>query len=101
MKYYIKIVFTAMVLVIASCESTELDLLNNPNAVTPDKADINFVYNSTVGGFENIYTNTFFLTAPLARMITSTGGFTYNDLFTAASYNGIWSGAYAGFLPDF
>lgn len=38
--------FCGMALVLASCETTELDLTSNPNALTPDLASADFLLNS-------------------------------------------------------
>jgi len=89
-----------MALYMASCDAIELDLQQDPNAVAPENAGIDFVYNNVQLSFNNFFVGTFFNAAPPARMIVSTGGFTYNDAFSPASYNGLWNNAYAGLFPD-
>ena len=47
MKNIIKITFvTAMLALFTGCETAELDLLDNTNAISADVADKNFVLNS-------------------------------------------------------
>ena len=55
MKNIIKITFvTAMLALFTGCETTELDLLDNPNAISADVASPNFVLNSIQLSFNGI-----------------------------------------------
>ncbi|MCL6272630.1 SusD/RagB family nutrient-binding outer membrane lipoprotein [Muricauda sp. 2012CJ35-5] len=54
MKRITRNIFTAffgMALVLVSCETTELDLTQNPNALTPDQASADFLLNSVQEDF--------------------------------------------------
>ena len=55
MKNIIKITFvTAMLALFTGCETTELDLLDNPNAIGAEVASPNFVLNSIQLSFNGI-----------------------------------------------
>ena len=43
---YILGICLSVMLIIASCETTELDLTSNPNALSPEQADATFFLNS-------------------------------------------------------
>ncbi|GAB5552297.1 MAG: hypothetical protein Sapg2KO_18880 [Saprospiraceae bacterium] len=81
-----------------SCENTELDLLDNPNSVTPENASLNELYNNIQLTFRNIY-NSQGNPGVIARMYGGTST-TYNAMTTPTSYNGLWNNVYAGLLPD-
>ncbi len=87
---------------ITSCESTELDLLQNPNDVTEDQLDPQFLFNNIQLGFNGFVQNVAghsSYTSELVRQFALAGS-TYNDAFSPQSFNGIWSSAYAGVLTD-
>jgi hypothetical protein len=57
-----------------SCENTRLDLLENPNAVTPENASLNDLYNSIQLGFRNTYNSAQGTPGAIARMYHLGGG---------------------------
>ena len=93
MKNILKITFvTAMLALFTGCETTELDLLDNPNAIGAEVASPNFVlnqiqlsFNGIVSGFRGSSTN-------ITRMTAQFGQ--YNGSVTVNSLNGTWSSAY-------
>ena len=101
MRYIYKLSALMLVVVMAaSCgELFELDYQDNPNAVTPDLAGPDFVFNSiqlnTVGVFLGMHNQT----AGLVRY-ADMGSFTYVEDLPATNTNGIWNDAYAGVFPD-
>ncbi len=82
-----------------SCDNLELDLQDNPNAVAPENAEIVFLYNNIQLSFETFFSAAD-VHAPAARMWHSSAGFTYGDQLPPATYNFLWTVAYANLLPD-
>ncbi|NER15158.1 SusD/RagB family nutrient-binding outer membrane lipoprotein [Leptobacterium flavescens] len=97
--------FKAVVLVLGllfSCESTELDLTESPNALSPEQASADFFLNAVqedfgrlVGGINGFGD----IGAQLTR-VHYMGGRQYNQNYSADSFNNEWSSAYAGILAD-
>jgi len=93
MKNILKITFvTAVLALFTACETAELDLLDNPNAISADVADKNFVlnqiqltFNSIVSGFRGSSSNVTRMTAQFGQ---------YNGTIGVSSLNGTWSSAY-------
>ena len=100
MKFLNKLLFIVIVLVVAaSCENTDLDLLDNPNAVTPENASLNDLYNSVQLGFRNVYNSAQGTTGAAARMYHAGGG-TYEDFAPNTAFDGLWINSYSGLFPD-
>lgn len=100
MKLLNKLFLTVMVLgFIASCEVVDLDFLDNPNAVTPENASLNDLYNSVQLGFRNVYSGAQGTTGAAARLYHAGGG-TYEDFAPAESFDGLWQNAYSNLFPD-
>ena len=77
----------------------ELDYQDNPNAVTPDKAGPDFVFNSVQGATANFFEGMQFTVDGTIRH-TNHVSYTYVEQHTAVSGNGIWYTAYAWLFPD-
>jgi hypothetical protein len=100
MKLINKLFIIALVLGFAmSCENTELDLLDNPNAVTPENASLNDLYNSVQLQFRNTYNSAQGTPGAVSRMYHA-GAFTYQASVTDATFNGLWNTAYSQLFPD-
>lgn len=100
MKLLNKLFFAVLALVImAGCEATNLDLLDNPNAVTPENASLNDLYNQVQLSFRNVYTSAQGTAGAAARMYHAGGG-TYINFAPAETYNGLWQSAYNELFPD-
>ncbi|MEM8888183.1 MAG: SusD/RagB family nutrient-binding outer membrane lipoprotein [Bacteroidota bacterium] len=97
MKRYIFLLLTSLLLV-SSCEYTDLDLYDNPNAAQPDDADVKFLYNNIQLTFKDIFEESWKL-APLSRM-GHTSHFRYEEAFPAQIGDQIWNLAYSGLFPD-
>jgi hypothetical protein len=102
MKFLNKFFLVALVLSIAACgnDPLELDLLDNPNAVTPDRASLEDLYNGVQLNFGGFYQGMWFYTAGMSRMVAATGAYDYQSAYSPQSFNGTWNNAYAGLLPD-
>jgi len=84
-----------------SCETTEMDLIDNPNSLTPDQADINFFMNDiqisfarTVNTFGNLGSET----TRINHM--AGGGGNYNTAYSDVNFNGVWQSAYQRVMKD-
>ena len=82
-----------------ACDNLKLDLQENPNAITPEKASLNDLYNSIQLTFAAIYGNSEDVPGVATRMYHLTQ-FTYVDLGTPTRFNAIWQEAYADLFPD-
>lgn len=81
-----------------SCDFTELDLLDDPNAGQVEQLDIEFLYNNIQLEFKDFFEATWEL-APLSRMGHSTA-FTYGQAFPSTTGDNLWTIAYSEILPD-
>ncbi len=73
MKVFSKIFLAlSLLIVVASCESTELDLLDNPNAVSPSNAELDLFYNNIQLSFRNLVNDASGISAPAVRMVAMT-----------------------------
>ncbi|MDW3646794.1 MAG: SusD/RagB family nutrient-binding outer membrane lipoprotein [Bacteroidia bacterium] len=97
MKRYLFLLLTTLLLA-SSCEYTELDLYDNPNAAQPNDAEVKFLYNNIQLTFKDIFEESWKL-APLSRM-GHTSYFRYEEAFPAQIGDQIWKLAYSGLFPD-
>lgn len=89
----------AITVMVSACNSFDLDLQDNPLAVTPENASVNDLLNSVQFAMADFYDGTQFNAGALARMYHS-GGFTYNAVTTTGTYNFAWNVLYSDALPD-
>lgn len=100
MKLFNKLLIILLVIGLGiSCENLDLDLQDNPNAITPDQASLNDLYNSVQLNFANVFANAQGAAGAAARMYHAGGG-TYDDFAPAETYDGAWQLVYAELLPD-
>lgn len=92
------IVFT--VLIISSCSLTDLDLLDDPNSVTPENAQTDLFFYAIQLDVKDLFMNGNDLSARVTRQLAMTGGNVYENAFASTSFNYIWGRAYANLLPD-
>ena len=82
-----------------SCETTELEDLVSPNALSPDLADADLLLNSIqvsyIGAMQDMQYNG----AALGR-ISYMGGRDYYNNFGSGTVSGAWGSLYSGMLPD-
>ena len=82
-----------------ACDNLDLDLQQDPNQITPEKASLNDLYNNVQLGFQAVYNSAQFNPGAAARMYHA-AGFSYTAFTTENTYNGLWNNAYAGLFPD-
>ena len=106
MKNIFKIKILALMLFAGSfvaCETTELDLLADPDQVSSDLNDPEFLFNNIQLGFngfvQNVAGHSSF-TSEVTRMYAMTGSSIYPSAYSPISFSGTWSSAYSGLLQD-
>ena len=93
----IKISIIALFTIMVS--SCELDLLDNPNAVTPNNIDVNFLLSNIQTSFSGHFNNVSDPGMRLTRMLNQ-GAAIYENAVGPGNFNGTWTTAYAGILND-
>ena len=83
----------------ASCETTELDLTQNPNALAPDQADPDFYLNAIQIQFAYL-TESFGNTAGALTRIDYMNGRDYANAYSPINFDGRWSSAYQTIMND-
>lgn len=101
MKHFIKYVFAVtLVAVLASgCETTELDLRDNPNALTPDQADVNLFLNAIQLNYADLMESLGEPASESVRILTMQTR-QYVNAYSPEFFNGDWNNAYAGIFAD-
>lgn len=96
-KYTVILVLSLIALV--SCETTDLDKQNNPNALSPNNADIDLTMNAIMVRTGE-FTNTMGSYGSRFTRIRNMFGRNYLNVFGPANFNGAWNQAYADILND-
>ncbi len=86
-------------LVLSSCETADLDLTVNPNALDPSQASADFFLNGIQEDFAGWAHSFGGVGADFSR-IEYMGGRTYANVYSPNSFDGRWAGAYQGMLED-
>ncbi len=87
-------------LVLSSCETTELDLTVNPNALNPAQASTDLFINNIQEDFASFVDNMGDVGARLTRVAYLGGDRMYRDNYSPGSFSGAWASAYQGMLED-
>ena len=82
-----------------SCETTELEDLVSPNALSPDLADADLLLNSIQVSYLGAMQDMQYNGAALGR-ISYMGGRVYYNNFGSGTVSGAWGSLYSGMLPD-
>lgn len=82
-----------------SCETTELDLTENPNRLTPSQADPNFLLNEIQENFARLVESLGETGAEVVR-IENMFGRNYQNNYSPAGFDGNWESAYVGILKN-
>ncbi|WP_299147954.1 SusD/RagB family nutrient-binding outer membrane lipoprotein [uncultured Dokdonia sp.] len=82
-----------------SCETTELELVNDPNNLTSDQADPNFLLNSVQLSYQ-LNAQTFNGNGGALTRVQYFGDRNYFAGLTGGTLDGAWSRTYAGMLVD-
>jgi len=100
MKLINKVLFVALLFTFGACEMAELDLLDNPNAPTPETASVNDLYNNIQLEFRNFYSGSQGQPGAMTRMYHAGGSYVYLNYTSPTALNGSWFNAYADLFPD-
>lgn len=101
MKFLNKLLIVGVLCMMSvSCSDlTNLDLQDNPSAVTPERASVNDLYNNIQLTFANIFASLGGATGSHARMYHM-GSFNYAAASSPTSFSGLWFSAYSNLFPD-
>lgn len=94
----LKIVLLLTILSFSACETVDLNGLENPNALTPDKGDPDFLLNSIQNSFKSFYYEVSDDTRGAVRMVNQFG--TYASAADPQNTQTQWTTGYAGLLAD-
>ena len=83
----------------ASCETTELDLTQDPNALTPEQGDPDFYLNAIQIDWA-YWVESFGRTAGAVTRIDYMSGRDYANAYAPTSFDGRWSSAYQNMMLD-
>ncbi len=97
-----KIIYiTLLTIALAGLSSCDLDLLEDPNNLTPDAASTDFVLNSIEFGLNEYFAELTELTMEITRMIAANPrGATYDTYWQPQDFDDSWEQAYTGILSD-
>ncbi|MEH6406038.1 MAG: SusD/RagB family nutrient-binding outer membrane lipoprotein [Leeuwenhoekiella sp.] len=82
-----------------SCETTDLDLTDNPNALTPDQADVDFFLNAIQLRYATLKDSLGYDNAQLVR-IEYLGSRNYLNAYGPTASDYVWDDAYRQILAD-
>lgn len=94
-----KSLLICLVAILGACETTELGLLNNPNGVSPENANVALLLNGAMQNFRTFTTTDLNQSMQTVRM-THMFGPTYDNGVQPTTFDFMWSTAYAGVLAD-
>ena len=92
-------VFFATGLLLNSCESAELDLTSDPNALTPAQADPDFYLNAVQERFAGVVESLGETSSEVVR-IENMGSRNYQNAYSPASFDNEWEEAYQEVLKN-
>ena len=97
---YIYAIVAVMMISITSCKDQfEMDLLDNPNAVTQANADVELYFNAIQMNMRNLLNSSNTGNGAFAVRMSFMGSVQYNAFYSGGD-GGIWSTMYANMFPD-
>ena len=98
---YISIVVLAILVGVSSCgDQFDLDLQNDPNAVTEENADVDLFFNAIQLNFAAFFDNASNISMSAVRMTAMTGGDIYENAWSPNTFNFLWNNSYSSIFPD-
>lgn len=88
-----------LLLCMGAVSSCKLDLLDNPNAVTTNNTDINYLLNSIELSYRTHFNQMSDPGMRLTRMLNQ-GAAIYDNAVSPGNFDGAWETAYAGLMTD-
>ncbi|NLP58773.1 SusD/RagB family nutrient-binding outer membrane lipoprotein [Lutibacter sp. B1] len=95
----IKLMLFCGAFIFSSCETTELDLTENPNALTPSQANPDFFLNSIQEDFAR-FVESFGATGAEVTRIDHMSGRDYTNAYSPTDFDSEWTSAYKGMMED-
>lgn len=90
----------ALLFSVVSCETIETDLTEDPNQLTADDANLEFLFNSNQIALANFFEGIQYLESTVTRMeLMNTSPF-YASQFAAGDFDATWTRAYANLLIE-
>jgi len=96
----IKLMFLSGALFLVSCETTNLDLTENPNALTPEQANPDFFMNAIQVDFAKEIVESFGRTGGQVTRIDYMNGRDYTNAYSPAGFDREWRYAYQKIMED-
>lgn len=96
---FLALVFVCTGFLFYSCETTNLNLTQNPNALTPEQADVNFYLNAIQVDFGDLVER-FGTTGSELTRIDYMYGRDYPNAYSPATFDGRWSLAYHSIINN-
>jgi len=90
LKSYKTFLLALAVLIVSACETFDMDLQDNPDALTLESADVDLLFNSIQFSFRNQMNGLGFLTDQSMRLVNQFGTYTPGQ----AAMNGTWGNVY-------
>ena len=90
----------AALFAVVSCETIETDLTEDPNQLTANDANIEFLFNSNQIALVSFFQNLQFQEATVSRMELMRNSPFYASQYDAGSFDGAWTRAYANLLNE-
>lgn len=98
-KNKIKFLTFLVVLLNISCETTELEILTDPNALSPEQSNIDFFLNSIQLDMAYFFEGVSEPGMEVSRIAQMFGPF-YDNAYAPSDFNAEWSRVYAGTIAD-
>lgn len=92
-------VLAVALLIGSACTSGLDDNLNNPSALSPEQASNEYIFNTVQLNFAGFFLNATQYGMDNTRMMAMFGS-TYENAYTANSFNGLWTGAYSDIMVN-
>ena len=97
---YRSIAVVSILFTLNSCETLELEILESPNALTPQSSDIDFYLNAMQLNMASFFNGVTDEGMQLTRMTHLYGPF-YENAYTTTQMSGPWNTAYANIFTDY
>lgn len=89
-----KLFLFAILLTVGSCETLDLDQLDNPSTLPPDKLDPVYVMNYVQLTLPDFVYSANSFTQRVTRQMAMTGGISYNNAFAPVNFDNNWTTGY-------
>ena len=97
---YRSIALVSILFTLNSCETLELEILESPNALTPQSSDIDFYLNAMQLNMASFFNGVTDEGMQLTRMTHLYGPF-YENAYSTTQMSGPWNTAYANIFTDY